>query len=96
MDDPKTDTQAKPTQMQHKYLCAQCGRVHALSRRDTVRCVELANFICSLKGIPAIGLPVADFPRTTIASLGLSRDDLAVLASDLDKELQKNQELFHV
>jgi DNA-directed RNA polymerase subunit RPC12/RpoP len=24
--------------MQHKYLCAQCGKVHALSRRDTVRC----------------------------------------------------------
>lgn len=22
----------------NKYMCAQCGRVHALSRRDTVRC----------------------------------------------------------
>ncbi len=38
--DSKMEAAAKPspTPMQHKYLCAQCGKVHALSRRDTVRC----------------------------------------------------------
>lgn len=39
MTDAKVEAATKPSQQQqHKYLCAQCGKVHALSRRDTVRC----------------------------------------------------------
>ncbi len=63
---------------------------------QTVQCVELANFICSLKGMSSVGIHLVEFPRAAITTLSLGKDDLAVLASDLDRELANNQNLFEI
>jgi len=59
-----------------------------------VRCVELANGICTLKGITSVGVKQAKVSPTTLSALGVSREDLLVLANDLDGELQRSAELF--
>jgi len=62
----------------------------------TVRCVELANFICSLTGMPSVGVQLVEFPKAVISALSLSKDDLVVLAKDFDRELKNNQTLFQI
>ncbi len=59
-----------------------------------VRCVELANGICTLKGISSVGVKLAKVSPTTLSALGVSREDLLVLANDLDAELTRSAELF--
>jgi HD-like signal output (HDOD) protein len=59
-----------------------------------VRCVELANGICTLKGISSVGMKLAKVSPTTLSALGVSREDLLVLANDLDAELTRSAELF--
>lgn len=59
-----------------------------------VRCVELANGICTLKGITSMGVKLAKVSPTTLSALGVSREDLLVLANDLDAELTRSAELF--
>lgn len=61
---------------------------------NTVRCVEVANLICTLKGIPSVGMKLVKFSAPAIAGLGLAREDIAILAEDLDRELTKNADLF--
>ena len=63
---------------------------------NVVRCVELANFICSLKKMPSIGVNLVDFPRATITDLSMSKEDVIVLAEDLDEELAKNKHLLQI
>jgi putative nucleotidyltransferase with HDIG domain len=62
----------------------------------TVQCVELANFICSLKGMLSVGVKLVQFPQAAIVALSLTKDDLMVLATDLDAELARNQALMQV
>jgi putative nucleotidyltransferase with HDIG domain len=62
----------------------------------TVRCVEVANFLCSLKGMSSVGKQLVKFPLPAILALSLGKEDLAVLAGDLDRELARNQTLFQV
>jgi HD-like signal output (HDOD) protein len=62
----------------------------------TVRCVELANFICSLKGMASVGVHLVEFPRAGILALSLGKEDLVVLANDLDREIDSNQSLFQI
>ncbi len=61
-----------------------------------VRCVELANMICSVKGITSVGVNLVRYLDPERAALGLGKDDLAVLARDLDLEISRNESLFHV
>ena len=63
---------------------------------DTVRCVEVANMICTLKGITSVGQKLVVVSRPAVAGLSLTREDLAVLAEDLDEELRRNAALFEV
>lgn len=63
---------------------------------DTVRCVEVANMICTLKGITSVGHKLVVLSAPAVAGLGLSREDLAVLATDLDEELRRHASLFEV
>lgn len=63
---------------------------------STVRCVELANFICSLKGMSSIGLHLVEFPRSSMLALALGKEDLVVLANDLDRELLNSQYMFQI
>ncbi len=63
---------------------------------EIVRCVEVANVVCSLKGITSVGVNLVRFPNPTIAALGLTKDDIVVLAEDLDQEVVSNQSLFQI
>lgn len=62
----------------------------------TVRSVEVANLICTLKGHSAIGLKCVPFSRSAIEGLSLTRDDIQVLSTRLDEELRSNSELFNI
>lgn len=63
---------------------------------QVVRCVEVANLLCTLKGIPSVGLKLVRFSGPAIAGLGLTKEDIAILAEDLDQELAANANLFQV
>jgi len=63
---------------------------------DTIRCVEVANLICSLKGITSVGVNLVQFPTAAVAGLQLSKNDVLVLIDDLDRELESNSGLFQM
>jgi HD-like signal output (HDOD) protein len=63
---------------------------------NTVQCVELANYLCSAKGISSIGVHLVEFPRGAILALGLGKEDLLVLAENLDREITSNSVLFQL
>jgi putative nucleotidyltransferase with HDIG domain len=59
-----------------------------------VRCVEVANLICTVKGYSSVGLRLVEASPATIQALSLNREHLLVLAEDLDNELAKNANLL--
>ena len=59
-----------------------------------VRCVEVANLICTLKGYSSVGRKLLSVSQATLSALSLTREHLTVLAQDLDAELAKNVALF--
>jgi len=62
----------------------------------TVRCVEVANLICSLRGITSVGLQLVNFSQSAFSGLKLTKADIGSLDAELDDELQAHQGLFHV
>lgn len=63
---------------------------------NVVRCVELANLLCSLKGTPSVGIQLVKFSRQLLASLKIGKSDVAILAQDLGEELTSNASLFQI
>jgi HD-like signal output (HDOD) protein len=63
---------------------------------DVVRCVEVANLLCTLKGIPSVGLKLVKVSQPALAGLSLTKEDIAVLAEDLDEEIAASANLFQV
>jgi HD-like signal output (HDOD) protein len=63
---------------------------------QVVRFVEVANFICSVKGISSVGINLVQFPRDAVAGLSLTKEDVVVLATDLDREMSANESLFQL
>jgi HD-like signal output (HDOD) protein len=61
-----------------------------------VHCVTLANVICTLKGIPSVGVKTVEDCSHAMKALSLKAADLAVLAGDLDETIRQNATLFHV
>ena len=61
-----------------------------------VRCVEAANAICTLKGYSSVGLPLVRPSKATFTGLSLTRNDVVVLAEDLDEELATHEALFQL
>jgi HD-like signal output (HDOD) protein len=61
---------------------------------DIVRCVEVANLLCTAKGISSVGMKLVKPSAATMASLALTRQDVIVLAEDLERELSANASLF--
>jgi HD-like signal output (HDOD) protein len=59
-----------------------------------VRCVDAADVICTLKGIPSVGLRTIRCEPGLFEQLGLGRDDIAVIAENLDQEIARNSDLF--
>jgi putative nucleotidyltransferase with HDIG domain len=63
---------------------------------ETVRCVELANYLCSMKGFSSVGLQLVAFPRDAILELGIGKTDLIVIAEDVDREVNEQQAMFQI
>ncbi len=63
---------------------------------DIVRCVEVANLICTLKGISSVGLKLVTFSQPTFTALQLTKADIVSLGAELDAELTQHEGLFHV
>jgi HD-like signal output (HDOD) protein len=61
---------------------------------DIIRCVEIANMICTLKGLPSIGVNLLKPSNDAIRALQFTRDDVLVLSEDLDREIQSHSDLF--
>ena len=61
---------------------------------DIVRCVEVANLLCTAKGISSVGTKLVKPCAATMAGLALTRQDVVVLAEDLERELATNASLF--
>jgi putative nucleotidyltransferase with HDIG domain len=64
--------------------------------QETIRCVEAANFVCSLRDLSSVGLHLVAFPREAVAGLGLGKTDLVVIAEDLDREIKNKEALFQL
>ena len=76
----------------HHHSAAVCEGENLV----TVQCVEVANFICSVKGMASIEANLGVFPRSALEALSLGKEDIVVLAGDLDRELEANRSLFEV
>ncbi|MCR4411484.1 MAG: HDOD domain-containing protein [Thermoguttaceae bacterium] len=63
---------------------------------EVIRCVEIGNLLCTFKGIPSVGVKLTTGSTQVLTALSLSREDLAVLAGDLDRELALNADLFNM
>ncbi|MGO9113960.1 MAG: hypothetical protein ACLP9L_32490 [Thermoguttaceae bacterium] len=61
-----------------------------------VRCVEVANLICTLKGYSSVGRKLVSVPQSALSVLSLTREHLSVLAHDVGGELAKNATLFNL
>ena len=63
---------------------------------DIVRCVEIANVICTLKGIRSVGAGLVKPPLETFQAMGLQKEDIVILATDLDQEIATSESLFEL
>lgn len=59
-------------------------------------CVDLANIICSLKQITSVGVSLIKPSACSMERLGLDRDDVKVLAHDLDQEAAQFSDLLEL
>jgi len=59
-----------------------------------VRCVEVANLLCTLTGASSVGMKVVRVSQPALTGLSITREDIAVLAADLKEELAQNASLF--
>jgi HD-like signal output (HDOD) protein len=63
---------------------------------DIVHCVAISNAICTLKGISSVGRQLVAPPLAALRAMGLQKDDVVVLAADLDQELATSESLFEL
>ena len=61
-----------------------------------MRCVEVANLICTLKGVSSVGRKLVRFSPSALSHLNLTKEDISILACDLDGAISTNSELFNI
>ena len=61
-----------------------------------VRCVEVANLICTVKGYSSVGKKLVQASQAAMNALSLTREHLSVLAKDIDEEIAKNASLLNL
>ena len=77
-------------------------RFHHMSQQtrgddaSVIQCVEVANLICTLKGTSSVGQKLVKAPVHAFQALNLNKEDLVVLASDLDREISMNEGMFEL
>jgi len=71
---------------------------HAYRGEDSpvVQCVEIANVVCTLKGITSVGKRLVEPPLETFQAMGFQKEDIFILATDLDQELAMSESLFEL
>ncbi|NLX14093.1 MAG: HDOD domain-containing protein [Phycisphaerales bacterium] len=83
---------AVQSSIQYHHASHKCTNEHV----PIVQCVEIADFICSFKGITSVGINLVPPPKDTIMAMELTKDDLKVLITDLDTEILRYESLFKV
>ncbi len=78
--------------IRYHHMSQSCGDEEV----DLVRCVEIANFLCTLKGFSSVGLALIRPPVNAMDGLGLQPEDVKILAVDLDGEIEREKELFQL
>jgi len=73
-----------------------CSAAYRGNDVHTVCCVELANLICTLKGTSSVGRSLVRFSRHALNGLGITKEDVAILAEDFDHEFAVNASLFQI
>jgi putative nucleotidyltransferase with HDIG domain len=73
-----------------------CSSIYKGEEQAVVQCVEVANMICTTKGISSVGANLVKFPQSAISGLSLTKEDIAALAADLDREVAQNAGLFQL
>lgn len=66
------------------------------SHVTTVQCVEVANLLCTLKGISSVGMKLLKNSQPALKGLSLTKEDILVLANDLDHEITLHSNLFEL
>ena len=61
---------------------------------DAIRCVELANYICTEKDISSVGLKLVMCSHPALNAMKLTQKDVASLSAELDDELSANASLL--
>ncbi len=61
-----------------------------------VHCVEVANAVCTVKDLTSVGMKLVQAPGQALKALALTREQLTVLADDVDKELANNAALMEL
>ncbi len=61
-----------------------------------LRCVEVANLICTQKGVPSVGIDLVRCSNTTLGALSLTENDLPKLTEQFVDELTTHADLFCV
>jgi HD-like signal output (HDOD) protein len=61
-----------------------------------VRCVEVANMICTIREMPSVGLNLLKPSTEAIRALSLRKEDILVISQDLDRELKAHQDFFAI
>ncbi|MDX1565751.1 MAG: HDOD domain-containing protein [Phycisphaeraceae bacterium] len=66
----------------------QCGAL--------LGCVQLADVLCTLKGISSIGVKRVRLAPAALEALGLDREDMQVITEDMAGELGQHRELLDI
>lgn len=64
--------------------------------KEIVWCVEAANVLCTMKNVTSVGVKLLAPGQDAFAALDFKRDDVKVLAGDLDREIRDNEKLFEI
>ena len=62
----------------------------------TIACVELANVMCSIKGLRSLGAQDIKLSPCVQRHLGLGAGQIKVLVGDMNYHLAKNEQLFNL
>jgi putative nucleotidyltransferase with HDIG domain len=85
-----------PESVRAAIRCHHASAAYRGTEIEVLRCVEVANMVCTMRQISSVGLNLLKPSNDAIRGLGLKKEDIVVLAQDLDRELKAQQSLFQV
>lgn len=61
-----------------------------------IACVELANVMCTSKGIGSVGVPLPGMSPSVLDHLRIKKSDIKMLIEDMNKQIDEHAELFEL